>query len=1051
MGLHFFNQIVQISQVLLDARLHERFYRCHEEVHDGFFRTTEAGAVAAGKVQVRVFVQQDGFQRPDFFFQIVNAVELLRRVGQIGPEVPFFAKTGYRVVGLFDDFQRVVVAYFHTFHTAFAGRGVDGDAEQAAAVGLFLFKNIEIRAGEGKFKLAQFLAEPLELACQRRAVSVGLPDGIFHRFVNQIVDGEFFGRVFELAANLALYLAHGLGQQFHFFVVLFHALHHGFQNIRQLAHQTRNGRVGAGGVAVAASRAVIGNPLRMLETNARHIAENGGNGRHYAQPDEGVGDVVVAHAALVEIAGLLPETVDVAQVRFALRHALQHGRYGLADLAVGFGFVAGAEYLFRHFIHLVEAATHHAHVVVHHAAAFGTKLVFQLVFDGFQQALFRQAGFLHQRRRSEKCALKRDALHAQLQFGVGGFLAGNFETVYVIQADVVVNDDFLVGFGNIGPDLRRCLAFALDDEHAAFFQTGQRVGVLQYVGVGREHHVHKEELAVHADGFGGRRQIVGGRLAFFLGAILGIGLDVVAQQVEQRHGQVLARSDGAPAAYRVETHRDGALRHEVGIFRTPHRQLFHMRICLLQRLLISALFGRVRHVADEVNGEVKHFFLLAFRQHILYGADDALRLQVAAAHAERTGVNSRHIGSAVAFQFGIRDATFGGSTVFEAFGEGGPHFSGDGRVNGQRLVQALQNGDAFSTFQHLGDEVGGERPEHDQIHHAYFNAAGFTQVVHHGFGAGYDAALPQNQIIGVLCAIAHHAGIAAPGELVVFFKSLIGQLLDVIEEVGPLRCHALHVGILVLHDTGHHGIVHVPHFGNAAAGGAVNEALRGSRRFDDVVGAAQKLADEFAFGYEQRLDEVRGQEAVLRDGARRERQLGNAVGDDVEVGHMLGFVGKQLEEARIVYGMVVVMAGVYVQGGFGHGPGADVEHIRQAFAHRGVQRFVHVRDALAGGEIGRPQPRHRQARRDGSRSVFAFGFDKNQRPVGDVEVPFGRLFRPILAHLRGGGDGIRARCIGGFPFAHNGRRVAVQCHPRAGIFKLFAFFHDRYFCRSTFR
>ncbi len=93
------------------------------------------------------------------------------------------------------------------------------------------------------------------------------------------------------------------------------------------------------------------------------------------------------------------------------------------------------------------------------------------------------------------------------------------------------------------------------------------------LGSGRHHHVHEVVLAVEPDRLRGRGQIVGGRLALLLGTVLGVGLDVVAQQVEQGHGQVLAGGDGAPATHRVHAHGDRPLGHQVGILAAANRQV----------------------------------------------------------------------------------------------------------------------------------------------------------------------------------------------------------------------------------------------------------------------------------------------------------------------------------------------------------------------------------------------------------------------------------------------------------------------------------------------
>ncbi len=55
------------------------------------------------------------------------------------------------------------------------------------------------------------------------------------------------------------------------------------------------------------------------------------------------------------------------------------------------------------------------------------------------------------------------------------------------------------------------------------------------------------------------------------------------------------------------------------------------------------------------------------------------------------------------------------------------------------------------------------------------------------------------------------------------------------------------------------------------------------------------------------------QETVLTDDARRQRQLGDTVRNDVEVRYMLCVLGEDLEEAGVVYAMIIVMSCMYVQ------------------------------------------------------------------------------------------------------------------------------------------
>ncbi len=271
-----------------------------------------------------------------------------------------------------------------------------------------------------------------------------------------------------------------------------------------------------------------------------------------------------------------------------------------------------------------------------------------------------------------------------------------------------------------------------------------------------------------------------------------------------------------------------------------------------------------------------------------------------------------------------------------------------------------------------------------------------------------------------------------------------------IEEVRPLRGHALHVGVLVLHRTGQNGVVDIPQLGDAAALVAIDDLLRRGRRIDDVLGPAEVLGDQLTLRDHQRFDEVRRQEAVLADDAGRQRQLGDAVRHDVEVRHGLRVLGHHLEETGVVDAVVVVVARVHVQGSLGNGPAADVQHVGEALADSGVKIFVHVGNALAGREVGRPEPGHRHARGHGGGRMLAFGLDEDQRPAGDIDVPGGSGLRPELAHLRGWCDRISAGAVRGFPLAHDRSRVAIHRGSSTGILgcRLFLFHAGSLWLRS---
>ena len=96
------DQFVQLGDMLFDPGLHQGRDRGCEQVDRGFLATAEAGAVAAYHGAVIALVEQQGFQRADFFVQIVDAAVLRRRGGQIQPEIPVAAQDFGRSGGLRD-------------------------------------------------------------------------------------------------------------------------------------------------------------------------------------------------------------------------------------------------------------------------------------------------------------------------------------------------------------------------------------------------------------------------------------------------------------------------------------------------------------------------------------------------------------------------------------------------------------------------------------------------------------------------------------------------------------------------------------------------------------------------------------------------------------------------------------------------------------------------------------------------------------------------------------------------------------------------------------
>jgi hypothetical protein len=213
-------------------------------------------------------------------------------------------------------------------------------------------------------------------------------------------------------------------------------------------------------------------------------------------------------------------------------------------------------------------------------------------------------------------------------------------------------------------------------------------------------------------------------------------------------------------------------------------------------------------------------------------------------------------------------------------------------------------------------------------------------------------------------------------------------------------------------------------------------AWAGRRRVDEVVRLAEVFGHQLALGQAHRLDQVGGEEAVLADDGRRQRQLGGLARDEVEVGGALGVLRHHLDEAGVVDAVVVVVAAVHVEAGLGDGAAAHVEHVGQPLADGGVERLVHEGDALRRREVGGAQAGHRHAGGDAGGGVLGLRLDEDQRAVGDVEVALGDGLGPVFAHLRRGRDGIGAGGVGRLALDVDHGGVAVDRVAHARVFHL---------------
>ena len=158
--------------------------------------------------------------------------------------------------------------------------------------------------------------------------------------------------------------------------------------------------------------------------------------------------------------------------------------------------------------------------------------------------------------------------------------------------------------------------------------------------------------------------------------------------------------------------------------------------------------------------------------------------------------------------------------------------------------------------------------------------------------------------------------------------------------------------------------------------------------------------------------------------------------DQVEIGGLLHVLGKELEEAGVVDGVVVVVARVNVQGVLRHRAGRNVEDVRQPLPDRGVEGLVHVGDALTAREVRRAESRHAHSCGYRGGSVLPFRLEEDEPSAVDVQLPFRVGDGPAFAHLSRWRDRVGAGSFtgGGLHLDDGGR--SVESLRLAGVFRL---------------
>ncbi len=252
-----------------------------EQVDHRLLGAAETGAVAARERQVVRLVEQQRLERAD-------PLPRGRRCGctsaacrQVEPEVPLLAQPLDRRVGLAHRPQRVVLADLDALHAALAGVGVDGDREQPAAARLVASRAprpVRARQREAEADRAPRGRSPISSprardARPRRARSPRSSPSI----ASSSTVADRVGLLRRRRASARRWLSSSRTARGRCCERLDRACARASRRCRAPARprSTRPGIAvsGTDRVALAARGAVLGDPLRMLEADRRHVAE----------------------------------------------------------------------------------------------------------------------------------------------------------------------------------------------------------------------------------------------------------------------------------------------------------------------------------------------------------------------------------------------------------------------------------------------------------------------------------------------------------------------------------------------------------------------------------------------------------------------------------------------------------------------------------------------------------------------------------------------------------------------------------------------------------
>ncbi len=230
---------------------------------------------------------------------------------------------------------------------------------------------------------------------------------------------------------------------------------------------------------------------------------------------------------------------------------------------------------------------------------------------------------------------------------------------------------------------------------------------------------------------------------------------MIAEQVEQRHGQILAGRDRTPAPDRVHADRDAALGHEIRVLTPAQCQIGDLRIAVEHGLLIDLLLRRHHRFAHEVDRQVELPLLTAVGQHVLDGCNHAFGLQVTAAEPERSRVQRGHVAKRLVTRKSRVRRRLAIAAVLKTFTERRAYLANQGQIGSERLVDALEHRNALFAPQNVAKQVARKRPEHEQVYDADFDATTLAQVVRDRLRCRDKTSLAEDQVVCVLHAVRH--------------------------------------------------------------------------------------------------------------------------------------------------------------------------------------------------------------------------------------------------------------------------------------------------------